>query len=49
LRILIECYDKLGLTQLRDDTRRVLAQSFPEADKPAVTDPKKSAPWWKLW
>ena len=49
LRILIECYDKLGLTQLRDDTRRVLAQSFPEASKPVVTDPKKSAPWWKLW
>jgi outer membrane protein assembly factor BamD len=49
LNILIECYDKLGLTQLRDDTKRVLAQSFPESQKPAVADPKKSGPWWKLW
>ncbi len=49
LNILIECYDKLGLTQLRDDTKRVLAQSFPESQKPAVTDSQKSSPWWKLW
>lgn len=49
LNILIECYDKLGLTQLRDDTQRVLAQSFPESQKPAAPDPKKSGPWWKLW
>ncbi len=49
LNILIECYDKLGLTQLRDDTKRVLAQTFPESQKPTVTDPKKSGPWWKLW
>jgi outer membrane protein assembly factor BamD len=49
LNILIECYDKLGLTQLRDDTKRVLAQSFPESQKPTVKDPKKSGPWWKLW
>jgi outer membrane protein assembly factor BamD len=45
LKILIECYDALGLTQQRDDTRRVLAASFPSKDSaPAV---KK--PWWKPW
>ena len=28
LRIMIECYDGLGMTQLSDDTRRVLEKNF---------------------
>jgi outer membrane protein assembly factor BamD len=43
LKILIECYDALGLTQQRDDTRRVLEASFPARAVPV----KK--PWWKKW
>ena len=46
LRILIECYDKLGLTQLRDDTRRVLQNTFPNAT--AAVAPDKAA-WWRFW
>ena len=51
LQILIKSYDALGMTQLRDDTQRVMDNSFPKdgsADKPADFK-KKSDPWWKLW
>jgi outer membrane protein assembly factor BamD len=44
LKILIDCYDALGLTQQRDDTRRVLNASFPAQEAGPV---KK--PWWKKW
>ncbi len=46
LKILVDCYDALGLTQQRDDTRRVLNASFPP-NASAEQAPKK--PWWKLW
>ncbi|MEY4363882.1 MAG: hypothetical protein RLZZ24_1234 [Pseudomonadota bacterium] len=51
LIILFQSYDKLGMTQLRDDTYRVLETSFPEskfikAEKEARAK-KKS--WWKFW
>lgn len=47
LRILIDAYGALGMTELRDDTRRVLEKSFPQStvDKKA-NEPK---PWWKFW
>jgi outer membrane protein assembly factor BamD len=47
LTILISAYDALGMTALRDDTRRVLEKSFPQ------TAPGKSLAetkaWWKVW
>ena len=46
LKILIECYDALGLTQQRDDTRRILEASFPPNPAPAEASKK---PWWKVW
>ena len=48
LIVMIQSYDKLGLTQLRDDTRRVLAKNYPDSTfiRPAAAT-KKS--WWKLW
>jgi outer membrane protein assembly factor BamD len=46
LQLLADCYDKLGLTQLRDDTRRVLMVNYP----PQPTDSKASGKsWWKFW
>jgi len=51
LIILIDAYQALGLTQLSDDTQRVLKASFPESryfPQPAkAQDPKKS--WFKFW
>ena len=49
LFILYQCYDKLGLEQLRDDTRRVLEKTYPNSAflYPERAISKKS--WWKFW
>jgi outer membrane protein assembly factor BamD len=47
LFIMMQSYDKLGLTQLRDDTRRVLERTYPES--PYITGAKDAKAWWKLW
>jgi outer membrane protein assembly factor BamD len=47
LYIMMQSYDKLGLTQLRDDTRRVLERTYP--DSPYITGDKETKAWWKLW
>jgi outer membrane protein assembly factor BamD (BamD/ComL family) len=44
LQIMVLCYEKLGLNQLRDDTSRVMAQTFPDNNMQLV-----KAPWWKFW
>ena len=58
LYIMAQAYDKLGLLPLRDDTLRVLRQSFPnsqflsaEATSSAAppTADKSQKPWWQLW
>jgi outer membrane protein assembly factor BamD len=46
LAIMVQCYDKLGLTQLRDDAQRVLDKNFPGSSYAESTKPQ---PWWKLW
>lgn len=45
LILLTESYDKLGMIQLRDDTRRVLKETFPNG-RYFVASAK---PWWKFW
>jgi outer membrane protein assembly factor BamD len=53
LYIMSQSYDRLGLTQLRDDALRVLKQSFPNSaylngqTEPQAT--KAPKPWWQLW
>jgi outer membrane protein assembly factor BamD len=47
LAIMVEAYDKLGLTQLRDDAQRVLDKNFPDTSFASVNQAKK--PWWKIW
>jgi outer membrane protein assembly factor BamD len=46
LYILIQSYDALGMTQLRDDAKRVLAASFPNSKQEFL---RRDEPWWKLW
>jgi len=48
LYLLGESYDKLGLTVLRDDARRVLAKSFPSSAY-IPGNAAAARPWWKLW
>jgi outer membrane protein assembly factor BamD len=49
LFIMMQSYDRLGLNQLRDDTRRVLETTYPNTQflYPDRAASKKS--WWKLW
>ena len=48
LQILVGSYDALGMTQLRDDARRVLQASTPNEAKPADVNASGKA-WWKFW
>ncbi|MDQ6684690.1 MAG: outer membrane protein assembly factor BamD [Pseudomonadota bacterium] len=49
LYIMAQSYDRLGLTQLRDDTTRVLQKSFPQSDIAAHGLGGKASSWWRLW
>ncbi len=54
LYIMAQSYDSLGLAQLRDDTLRVLKQSFPNSrylgSQVAEEQPTLAKkPWWQLW
>lgn len=46
--ILVSAYDKLGLTNLRDDADRVLRKNFPDSRFFRDGLARKTA-WWKLW
>jgi len=46
LAVMIQSYDKMGLTQLADDSRRVLAKTYP--DSKYVTGYVDRS-WWQFW
>ena len=49
LFIMVQSYDKLGLNQLRDDTKRVLETTYPNS---ALLYPERAVTknsWWKFW
>ena len=48
LEVMIESYDRMGLTELRDDTRRVLAKNFPQ-DPMSAAGKNRTQAWWKFW
>jgi outer membrane protein assembly factor BamD len=48
LYVMVKSYDALGLTDLRDDARRVLDKNFPNSIYPRG-GPNRSGPWWKIW
>jgi outer membrane protein assembly factor BamD len=49
LYILLRSYDALGMAQLRDDTRRVMEQTYPRSEYLSRGFRSKQDPWWKLW
>ena len=46
LYILVKSYNALGMTQLRDDTQRVIDATYPQG---AIGLKSKDDPWWKMW
>lgn len=49
LFILIQSYDALGTTQLRDDAKRVLEKNYPQSEYLTQGFKTNSDPWWKVW
>lgn len=49
LAVMMHSYDALGMTQLRDDARRVLLKNFPNSEFLQGVGRKKKDPWWKIW
>ncbi len=49
LYILAQSYDRLGLTQLRDDADRVLKQNFPDSAFARDGLRKRESAWWQFW
>lgn len=48
LDVMVEAYDRMGMTELRDDARKVLAKNFP-ADRMARDGQNRTKSWWKFW
>jgi len=49
LYVMMEAYDRLGLTQLRDDAERVFKLNYPNSELLAGGFRLKPKPWWQLW
>jgi len=49
LFIIYKSYDALGLTKLRDDTKRVLESNYPQSDFLVKGGRPVDDPWWKVW
>lgn len=51
LYIMMESYDRLGLTDLRDDAQRVFKLNFPSSALPTLGGPTAavSRRWWQFW
>lgn len=48
LEVMVQAYDAMGMTDLRDDAKRVLAKNVPASESAATeTSPGKS--WWQFW
>jgi outer membrane protein assembly factor BamD len=47
LRILVQSYSELGMTELAEDARSVLAASYPEGLPKLAREEKR--PWYKFW
>ena len=49
LFIMVRSYDALGMTQLRDDTRRVMEKNYPNSSYLSLGVKASQGPWWKIW
>lgn len=49
LYIMMQSYDKLELTTLRDDAERVLRKNYPDSEFLARGLMARQKPWWQIW
>jgi outer membrane protein assembly factor BamD len=48
LDVMVEAYDRMGMKNLRDDTKKVLAMNYP-GDPLVNAGKNRTQPWWKFW
>jgi outer membrane protein assembly factor BamD len=49
LEVMVEAYDRMGLKDLRDDSKKVLAKNYPQ-DPLTVQGKNRTTPaWWQFW
>lgn len=48
LDIMVQCYDAMGMTDLRDDAKRVLAKNTTGGEAPS-DKPLMEKTWWQFW
>lgn len=49
LALLVLSYDRLGLTELRDDSQRILLANFPDSRLPQALLTSDDRRWWQIW
>jgi outer membrane protein assembly factor BamD len=49
LYVMSQCYDKLAMPELRDDTLRVFNKSFPNSKFGKVAAKQSDKKWWQFW
>jgi len=49
LYIMASAYNELGMTNLRDDTEKVIRKNFPESTYLTDSGSLIVKPWWKIW
>jgi outer membrane protein assembly factor BamD len=49
LWVIVNSYNALGMTQLRDDAKRVLEKTYPKSEYLSQGFKSATQPWWKLW
>jgi outer membrane protein assembly factor BamD len=49
LVLMVSCYDRLGIKDLRDDTERVLEKNYPNTKFNAQKIIENKAEWWEFW
>jgi len=48
LEVMVEAYDRMGLKELRDDSKKVLARNYPE-DPLTAQGKNRTSSWWQFW
>lgn len=48
LDIMVEAYDRMGMAELREDAKKVLARNYP-ADPLGQSGRNRTGSWWKFW
>lgn len=49
LEVMVESYDRMGLGELRDDAKKVLAKNYPQDRMIEPGRNRATSSWWKFW